>query len=47
MKFVGGGLKPLAVDAERRVSLDGVADLSMETVDAGINAVLKKPTKGG
>jgi hypothetical protein len=45
VKFIGGSSKPLAVDAERGISLDGVVELGVEVVYASVNVVSKKLAK--
>jgi hypothetical protein len=40
-KLIGDGLQPLAVDADLRVTLDGVAELRVKGVDVGVNIVLE------
>jgi hypothetical protein len=44
-KFIGDGLESLAVDTNRSVALEGVAKLSVEAIDAGIDIVLEELTK--
>jgi hypothetical protein len=46
MELVGHGLDALAVDAEGRGPLDGVADLGIEVVDPGIDVVLEELAQG-
>jgi hypothetical protein len=39
VEFICGSSKPLAVDAERGISLDGVVELGVEVVYASVNVV--------
>ena len=45
MKLIGHCLEALTVVAERRCSLDGVANLGVEGVDASVGVVLEETTK--
>jgi hypothetical protein len=45
-EFIGDGLELLTVDADRGVTLDGVTELGVESVDAGINVVFEELSKG-
>jgi hypothetical protein len=44
-KFIGGGLDPLAVDGQHGLSLDGVAELGVETGDTCVDVVLEELPK--
>ena len=43
-EFVHDGLETLAVDADLRIALDGVAELGVEGVDAAVDVVLEELT---
>jgi hypothetical protein len=45
-ELVGEGLEPLTINPHGGVSLDNVAELGVQGVDAGVDVVLKQLTEG-
>jgi hypothetical protein len=45
-ELVGEGLEPLIINPLGGVTLDGVVELGVQGVDAGVNVVLKQLTEG-
>ena len=45
-ELIGERLEPLAVNPHLRITLDSVAELGVESIDASIDVILKKLMKG-